>query len=154
MQTIILVAQTLALILAGWGFWLVIVALIVRINPFQKSEEIRADAHTEYADRVVPLMHEELPNMHAIDDPRERVAAVKKIIGQDLRRSAGGAVDGHRRRLGLRVFVQWTALALRGYHPLNAGAGGGLEAGPCVDGRAGPQDFPARTNHPACAQHG
>lgn len=80
MQTIILVAQTLALILAGWGFWLVIVALIVRINPFQKSEEIRADAHTEYADRVVPLMHEELPNMHAIDDPRERVAAVKKII--------------------------------------------------------------------------
>ena len=80
MQTIILVAQTLALILAGWGFWLVIFALIVRINPFQKSEEIRADAHTEYADRVVPLMHEELPNMHAIDDPRERVAAVKKII--------------------------------------------------------------------------
>ena len=80
MQTIILVAQTLALILDGWGFWLVIVALIVRINPFQKSEEIRADAHTEYADRVVPLMHEELPNMHAIDDPRERVAAVKKII--------------------------------------------------------------------------
>lgn len=80
MQTIILVAQTLALILAGWGFWLVIVALIVRINPFQKSEEIRADAHTEYADRVVPLMHEELPNMHAIDNPRERVAAVKKII--------------------------------------------------------------------------
>lgn len=80
MQTIILVAQTLALILAGWGFWLVIVALIVRINPFQKSEEIRADAHTEYANKVTPLMHEELPNMHAIDDPRERVAAVKKII--------------------------------------------------------------------------
>jgi len=83
MQTIILVAQTLALILAGWGFWLVIVALIVRINPFQKSEEIRADAHTEYADRVVPLMHEELPNMHAIDDPRERVAATKKIINHN-----------------------------------------------------------------------
>ncbi len=79
MQTIILVAQTLALILAGWGFWLVIVALIVRINPFQKSEEIRADAHTEYADRVVPLMHEELPNMHAIDNPRERVAAARRI---------------------------------------------------------------------------
>lgn len=83
MQTIILVAQTLALILAGWGFWLVIVALIVRINPFQKSEEIRADAHTEYADRVVPLMHEELPNMHAIDNPRERVAATKKIINHN-----------------------------------------------------------------------
>lgn len=83
MQTIILVAQTLALILAGWGFWLVIVALIVRINPFQKSEEIRADAHTEYANKVTPLMHEELPNMHAIDDPRERVAATKKIINHN-----------------------------------------------------------------------
>lgn len=80
MQTMIAVAQTLALILAGWCVWLVIFALIARINPYQKSEEIRADAHTEYADRVVPLMHEELPNMHAIDDPRERVAAVKKII--------------------------------------------------------------------------
>lgn len=83
MQTMIAVAQTLALILAGWGFWLVIVALIVRINPFQKSEEIRADAHTEYANKVTPLMHEELPNMHAIDDPRERVAATKKIINHN-----------------------------------------------------------------------
>ena len=83
MQTIILVAQTLALILAGWGFWLVIVALIVRINPFQKSEKLRADAHTEYANKVTPLMHEELPNMHAIDDPRERVAATKKIINHN-----------------------------------------------------------------------
>ena len=80
MQTMIAVAQTLALILAGWCVWLVIFALIARINPYQKSEKLRADAHTEYADRVVPLMHEELPNMHAIDDPRERVAAVKKII--------------------------------------------------------------------------
>ncbi len=80
MQTIIAVVQTLALILAGWGFWLVIVALITKINPFRKSEEMRADAHTEYANKIVPLMHEELPNMHVIDDPRERVEAAKKII--------------------------------------------------------------------------
>lgn len=79
MQTMIAVAQTLALILAGWCVWLVIFALIARINPYQKSEKLRADAHTEYADRVVPLMHEELPNMHAIDNPRERVAAARRI---------------------------------------------------------------------------
>lgn len=83
MQTIILVAQTLALILAGWCVWLVIFALIARINPYQKSEKLRADAHTEYANKVTPLMHEELPNMHAIDDPRERVAATKKIINHN-----------------------------------------------------------------------
>lgn len=79
MQTMIAVAQTLALILAGWCVWLVIFALIARINPYQKSEKLRADAHTEYANKVTPLMHEELPNMHAIDDPRERVAAARRI---------------------------------------------------------------------------
>ena len=80
MQTVIAVTQTLAMILAGWCVLLVIVRLVANIDTHKKSDSLRADAHTEYADRVVPLMHEELPNMHAIDDPRERVAAVKKII--------------------------------------------------------------------------
>lgn len=80
MQTVIAVTQTLAMILAGWCVLLVIVRQVANIDTHKKSDSLRADAHTEYADRVVPLMHEELPNMHAIDDPRERVAAVKKII--------------------------------------------------------------------------
>jgi len=67
------------MILAGWCVLLVIVRQVANIDTHKKSDSLRADAHTEYADRVVPLMHEELPNMHAIDNPRERVAAARRI---------------------------------------------------------------------------
>lgn len=78
MQTISAVLETLALILVGWLFWLLIVRLVIGIDPNAKSDNLRADALTTYADRVIPLMHEELPNMCVIDDPQERSAALLK----------------------------------------------------------------------------
>ena len=70
------------------------------------------------------------------------------------RRGPGAALDGHRRRRRLHLFVQRPALAVRRYDPLAAGAGRRASAGPRADGRERPPGLAARAAESARREHG